>query len=141
MADGTTPGDLGIDVQTATDSALFRWFLASMLLGRPVNGTIATRTYQALLAHDLDEPTAFGRMTHAQLRAVLDEGGYGRFDNRMADELQATMRELQTRSIGIRVHSAASKAELCRDLEQLRGVGPVTCEIFTRYLPRLAFAA
>jgi hypothetical protein len=55
--------ELGINLETLADSELFKWFLASLLLGARISGAIAEKTYRAFEKHNLLTP-----------RTILDAG-------------------------------------------------------------------
>ncbi|WP_123681129.1 DNA methylase [Curtobacterium sp. PhB115] len=137
MADVTHASDLGIDLSDGKPQQLYRWFLASMLFGRPIRQERAAETYHALIEHGFTSPGKFAGAGREQLRGVLDEGGYGRFDYQMTDALHETMRTLDADegSVSHLVKTAASRKELRERLGQLKGIGPKTIEIFLRDIP------
>ncbi|WP_439692306.1 hypothetical protein ACRQ4B_15605 [Curtobacterium sp. SP.BCo] len=137
MADVLHAEDLGIDLTDGRPQQLYRWFLASMLFGRPIRQQQAAETYRALIDHGFTSPGKFAGVGHEQLRRVLDEGGYARFDHQMADALHETMHTLDADegSVSHLVRTAGSREELRDRLGDLRGVGPKTIEIFLRDVP------
>lgn len=137
MADVLHAEDLGIDLTDGKPQQLYRWFLASMLFGRPIRQQQAAETYRALIDHGFTSPGKFAGVGHEQLRRVLDEGGYARFDHQMADTLHETMHTLDADegSVSHLVRTAGSREELRHRLGDLRGVGPKTIEIFLRDIP------
>ena len=139
-----TAADLGIDLSDGSDDSdaslgdeLFRWFLASLLFGRPIQQQVAARTYRVLIDHGLTTPGAFARYDRESLRALLDEGHYARLDYIMTDELHEVMRIVATDfgSVEELVRSARTRAALTETLVALPGIGPVTAEIFLREVP------
>ncbi|MFZ7086864.1 hypothetical protein [Curtobacterium sp. RRHDQ10] len=137
MASVTHASDLGIDLAEGKPQQLYRWFLASLLFGRPIQQEIAVKTYHALIDHGLTSPKHFAEHSHEGLRAILDEGGYGRFDHQMTDALHSAMASIDEDhgSVSHLVSSAADRAEVKRRLEALTGVGPKVVEIFLRDVP------
>ncbi|WP_144763150.1 DNA methylase [Curtobacterium sp. 9128] len=137
MADVIHAADIGIDLSDGKPQQLYRWFLASMLFGRPIRQEQAAQTYRVLIDHGFTSPGRFGGVGHERLRKVLDEGGYGRFDHQMTDALHETMHTLDADegSVSHLVKSAGSRSELRERLGSLKGVGPKTIEIFLRDVP------
>lgn len=133
-----TAADLGIDLSAGpAGDQLFRWFLASLLFGRPIQQQVAARTYRVLIEHGLTAPEDFARYDREGLRALLDEGHYARLDYIMTDELHEVMRLIASEygSVEQLVRSAGSRAELTRRLVAFKGIGPITAEIFLREVP------
>lgn len=142
MADADLgPGDLGIDLapeaSDPTPQALYRWLLASLLFGRPVQQGVAADTFHVLIQHGLTSPATFAERGREELRRILDEGSYARIDYVMSDELHDVMGGIVSDhgSVNHLVRSSSGAAELRERLESYRGVGPKTAEIFTRWLP------
>lgn len=50
---------LGIDLRSKKEEDLFRWFLACLLFGKPIQAEIAERAYHKLIAEYLTSPEAF----------------------------------------------------------------------------------
>ena len=49
--------DLQIDLQGANEAGLFKWLLASFLMGKRIQGAIAAKAYQVIVAqHQRDTP-------------------------------------------------------------------------------------
>lgn len=141
MADDLGPRDLDIDLDPAdgepTPQALYRWLLASVLFGRPVQQHVAADTYRVLIEHGLTSPAKFASVEREDLRRMLDEGSYARIDYVMSDELHEVMGRIDTEygSVNHLVRSSADEAELRERLTEFKGVGPKTAEIFLRWLP------
>jgi 3-methyladenine DNA glycosylase/8-oxoguanine DNA glycosylase len=137
MASVLHASDLDIDLTDGKPQQLYRWFLASVLFARPIRQEQAAETYRVLLDHGFTSPGKFAGAGREQLRRILDEGGYGRFDYQMTDALHDAMHTIDADegSVSHMVHSAASRAELRETLESLTGVGPKAVEIFLRDVP------
>jgi endonuclease III len=136
MAELITATDLGID--TGTDQGLFDWLLASMLFGRPVQQQAAARAYRKFKEDGWDTPEHFTADDEHPLWDELWEGGYHRLSSVMIGELRDVMRALATDyrgSVARLVGTAKSRAEVTARLEQFKGVGPKTAEIFLREVP------
>jgi endonuclease III len=136
MAALITAADLGID--TSTDEGLFDWLLASMLFGRPVQQQVAARAYRKFKEDGWDTPEHFTTGDHHPLWDELWAGGYHRLGSVMSEELRDVMGALSADyggSAGRLVRTAKSRAEVTARLEQFKGVGPKTAEIFLREVP------
>ncbi|GAA4679355.1 HhH-GDP family DNA glycosylase [Frondihabitans cladoniiphilus] len=139
MADDLGPHDLDIDLDTddPTPQALYRWLLASVLFGRPVQQKVAADTYRVLIDHGLTSPAKFAEVGRERLRGMLDEGSYARIDYVMADELHEVMGRIDSEhgSVNRLVRASPDLPALRDALTAYKGVGPKTVEIFTRWLP------
>ncbi len=126
---------LGIDVG-AGDAEIERWFMAATLFGTRIPTTVAERTF-----HVLDEAGVTPAMARAfswdDLVALLDRGGYTRYDFKTATRLHDLCDVLVER-YGGRVcaipDGLGTPAELEQALDDLPGWGPVTVGIFLREL-------
>lgn len=137
MASVTHANDLGIDLEGGKPQQLYRWFLASLLFGRPIRQEQAAETYRVLIDHGFTSPGKFADVGREELRRILDEGGYARFDYQMTDALHGAMHTIDAdeESVSHIVRSASSRRELRETLEALKGVGPKVVEIFLRDIP------
>jgi hypothetical protein len=130
--------ELGIDLATASDDTLFRWFLASLLFGARISETTAKNTYRSFARHGL---IRHGKIIDAGwdflVHPIMRDGGYVRYDGRKSTQVLRDCDELVAEYGGKlrRLHDAARDAQ---DLEQrllgFYGVGPVTVNIFLREL-------
>lgn len=130
--------ELGISLAAGTDAELFKWFLASVLLGARISESIARHTYLSFARHRLLSPArilAAGWDT--LVKPVLRNGGYVRYDHKTATKIlrDCTMLHGQYHGSLRQLHAAARN---CRDLEmrlnRFYGVGPITVNIFLREL-------
>jgi endonuclease III len=126
---------LGIDVESG-DAEIDRWFLAATLFGARLPTTIAERTFHVLDQAGVTVATARA-FTWDDLVALLDRGGYVRFDFKTATRLHALCDVLVERYDG-RVCAIPGRvrtpAELEAALDDLPGWGPVTVGVFLREL-------
>lgn len=129
---------LGIDLSSRSEAALFKWWLASLLFGARIGEAIAVRSFKMLEAAGLDSPSRVLEQGWNRLVALLDQGGYVRYDFKTADKLLAVSRRLIDDYQGSlnQLHDAAQGS---RDLEARlkalgKGVGDVTVAIFLREL-------
>lgn len=126
--------DFDLDILSG-DDAMFRWFLLVYLLGKPIQSTVAVRTWRLLMDRQLDTPWAILQLTETQLSRTLHQGGYVRYQHVMAKALQVCMRQLIDRyegSLYLMMDSSENEDELSKRLQKLYGVGPKTAEIFQR---------
>lgn len=130
--------ELGIDLAKRSDSAYFRWFLASLLFGARISETTAKNTYRSFMRHGLTNPQKILKAGWDFLvYPVMREGGYVRYDGRKSTQVLRDCEMLITDYGGrlSKLHDAASEA---RDVEErllaFYGVGPVTMNIFLREL-------
>ena len=129
---------LGIDLASHNKEALFAWLLAAILYGARISWKIAERTWHCFEARGILSPEAIRQAGWEKLVALLDEGGYARYDFKTATKLLAAAESLKTRYGGDlnRIHAeATSLADLEARLTGLAtGIGPVTAGIFLREL-------
>ena len=128
---------LGIDV-AAESGERFKWFLAAVLYGARISEPLATRTWRAFAAHGVVTPQRIIDTGWDGLVAILDAGGYVRYDFKTATKLLAVCATLLRDYAGDldALHDAASDP---RDLEARlkalgKGIGDITVAIFLREL-------
>jgi len=128
---------LGIDL--AKDGGeRFKWFLAALLYGTRISEQLASRTWREFAAHDVLAPQRIIDTGWDGLVAILDAGGYVRYDFRTATKLLAVCATLLRDYSGDldALHAAATGP---RDLEARlkalgKGIGDTTVAIFLREL-------
>lgn len=126
--------DFDLDVMSGDDD-LFRWFLLTFLLGKPIQSTVAVKTWQLFIDRKLDLPWAILEMSDRQLVHLLHTGGYTRYQHVMTKALKTCMQQLidwYDGSLQLMIESSADEEELSKRLQKLYGVGPKTAEIFMR---------
>ncbi len=130
--------ELGIGLASNTDAELFKWFLASALLGARISETIAKHTYRAFERHRLLTPRRILKAGWNYLvKPVMREGGYVRYDEKTSTEVLRNCEMLLVQYGGSlkRLHAlAADSQDLEARLDRFYGVGPVTINIFLREL-------
>lgn len=128
--------ELGIDLRSGNSAETFKWLLAAMLFGARISWKIAEKTWRRFERHDVLAPEAILKTGWHGLVAILDEGGYVRYDFKTATKLLEAAGNLESGYGGNLnlLHSQASDpAELERKLIALaKGVGPITVGIFLR---------
>ncbi|MEM4366422.1 MAG: hypothetical protein QXN46_02420, partial [Candidatus Woesearchaeota archaeon] len=120
-----------------SEKELFKWFLAAILFGKPIQFGVAKRTFQLFILRKLTSPKAILVTGWDRLVELLDLGGYVRYDFSTATKLLEVMQKLQKDYAGSlwKLHeSAADSADLEKRLMDFKGIGPVTTNIFLREL-------
>lgn len=126
--------DLGIDLSSRKESEYFKWFLACLLFGKPIQQEVAKRTYFEFVNEGLITPAAILRAGWDRLVEVLDRGHYVRFDYSTATKLLDVSKALQDNygTLTALFQQCATQDEIASRLQAFKGVGPKTTEIFLR---------
>lgn len=132
--------DLGIDLESGTEGERFKWFLACLLFGKPIQQEVAKRAYLEFAREGLVTPEALLTAGWDRLVSVLDRGHYVRFDFSTATKLLDISRALITRygSLTSLFRQSSGRKDLARRLQEFKGVGPVTTRIFLRDIKSLS---
>ena len=129
---------LGIKLETASDSEVFKWFLASILFGAPITESSVIKTYKRFEEYKVLAPEKILETGWDGLVKILDEGGYTRYDFKTADKLLLVMGNLEKEyngSLNLLHQRASDSADLENRLKQLgKGIGDMTISIFLRDL-------
>jgi len=130
--------ELGIDLSRGEPREVFKWFLASKLMGARISTGIAIRTYKEFERHSVTTPESILKTGWDGLVRILDEGGYVRYDFSTATRLLEIAGNLK-RNYGGDLNKLHQKArdegELVTLLKNLgKGIGDVTVNIFLREL-------
>ena len=123
-------------MKSQKESEIFKWFLACLLFGKPIQQEVAKRTYFEFEKEGLITPDKILKAGWDKLVKVLDNGHYVRYDFSMATKLLEVCQQLKERcgTLGKLVSSSKSKRDLERRLLEFKGIGPVTARIFLRDL-------
>jgi len=126
--------DLGIDLTNS--SGRFKWFLASILFGARISEKIAANTYKTFERSGIDSPENIIAAGWDELVKNLDEGGYVRYDFSTATKLLDIMKSLKDKygSLENLYSQASDTKDLERRLQEFKGIGAVTAQIFLREL-------
>ena len=126
--------DLGIDL--STPSGRFRWFVASILFGARIGEQIAANTYWCFEAAGIDTPDKIIGAGWDKLVEILDTGGYVRYDFSTATKLLEVMTSLQQNYGNLEnlYCQASDGKDLEKRLQEFKGIGPTTVQIFLREL-------
>ncbi len=129
--------DLGIYLGSGKDEELFKWFLACLLFGKPIQREVARKAYFEFVREGLTSPERILDVGWDRLVEVLDRAHYVRFDYSTATKLIDVCKELKERygTIGNLLKGAKDRSDLDRTLQEFKGIGPVTTRIFLRDIP------
>lgn len=127
---------LGIDLESKREGEIFKWFLASVLFGKRIGTSIAMKTYHEFENAGLLTPEGILDAGWDRLVAILDRGGYVRYDFSTATKLLEIMKQLKKEygSLGNLHRMARDGKDLEKRLQEFKGIGPVTTNIFLREL-------
>lgn len=139
----TNAVDLGIDLDSKREEELFKWLLACLLFGKPIQTNIAEQAFRTMVAAHVCTPDSIRKAGWDKLVRLLDEAHYVRYDFSTATKLLEFCKELKHRYGTVTNLIAQSKnpRELSARLQEFKNVGPVTAKIFLGELrPRWGFA-
>jgi len=128
--------DLGIDLASGKEEEIFKWFLACLLFGKPIQQEVAKKTYFEFEKAGLLTPEKILKAGWDRLVEILDRGHYVRYDFSTATKLLEICRELKERygTLTNLLNQAKDQKDLERKLLEFKGIGPVTVRIFLRDL-------
>lgn len=126
--------DLGINLSSKKEEDYFKWFLACLLFGKPIQQEVAKRTYFEFVKEGLVTPDAIIQAGWNRLVKVLDTGHYTRYDFSTATKLIEISKELLKKygTITKLLKTSKTKEKIAIRLQEFKGVGPVTTRIFLR---------
>ncbi len=135
MADKTrvTAADLGINVGSRRERALFHWLICVILFSKPVQQEIAGAAFRALKEAKADTPERIRAAGWQRLVKLLGEAHYKRYDESTASRLIAASRKVQEEHGGrLRnlVTACDSAAALRKAVQGFDGIGPKGADIF-----------
>src|SRR5579863_3568489 len=87
--------DLEIDLASGREKEYFKWFLACLLFGKPIQQEVAKKAYLELVKEDIVSPEAILRAGWDKLVEVLDKAHYVRYDFSTATKLLDVSKALQ----------------------------------------------
>ncbi|NOR78050.1 MAG: hypothetical protein GQ523_06450 [Methanophagales archaeon] len=122
--------DLGIDL--TEPAGRFKWFLASILFGARISEKIAVNTYKAFERYGIDSMEKIIAAGWDELVKILDEGGYVRYDFSKATKLLDISQTLKDKygSLENLYNQSSDTRDLARRLQEFKGIGAVTTQIF-----------
>lgn len=130
--------ELGIHLKNKSDEELFKWFLASILIGARISETIAKNTYKTFEKYKLLKPEMILKAGWDFLvNPVMREGGYVRYDGKTSTQILKNC-EMLIKEYDGSLNKLHANAKDSNDLENkllnFYGIGPVTVNIFLREL-------
>lgn len=130
--------ELAIDLGDGKSGEIFKWFLASKLMGARISTNTAIKTYKAFKKARVLTPQKILDKGWDGLVEILDSGGYARYDYSTATKLLVITEDLLT-DYGGDLNHLHDEAENEKNLEKRlmalgKGIGPVTVNIFLREL-------
>jgi endonuclease III len=127
---------LGIDLESQKEEEIFKWFLASILFGRRISEKIAIKTYNEFVKYSVTTPDKILETGWDGLVRILDEAGYVRYDFSTATRLLEIAKTLKERYGGLLelYKAAVDTRDVEKRLQEFKGIGPVTTNIFLREL-------
>ena len=135
--------ELDIDLSSKREADYFKWFLACLLFGKPIQQEVAKRTYFEFLNEGLTNPDAILAAGWDRLVEVLDKGHYVRYDFSTATKLLEVCKALKEKygTLSNLFEQARTADELSAHLQEFKGIGPKTAQIFLRDIAPVLYKA
>jgi endonuclease III len=135
--------DLHINLAAGNEEGLFKWLIASFLMGKRIQAEIAVKAYQVIVEkYQRDTPRKLAHCSHRELVAMLGEAHYVRYDETTASRLSALARKLNDEyggKVANMVKESADRQSFEKRLADFDGIGPKTVEIFMREVGRVLY--
>lgn len=132
LAQPTYPEMLGLHLEDKAD--WFPWLMASSLFAKPISAAIARAAAIRLFKAGVKSPRTIKQRGWHRLVALLDRGGYVRYDFSTATKLLGLAAALPGSRLQRVMGEASSFDQIQECLMAIKGVGPKTVEIFLREL-------
>ena len=143
MARSITALELGIELKPDDDDGLFKWFIASFLMGKRIQAPIAAQAYKVIVEEQgRDTARKLQHCTSRELVAMLGRAHYVRYDETTAQRLLDLSAKLNAEYAGKITHmrsASESREAFEKRLGAFDGVGPKTIEIFMRDAAKVLF--
>lgn len=135
--------ELNIHLAKDAEEALFKWLIASFLMGKRIRGDVAAQAYRIIVEkHRRDTPSKLAACTSGQLVRMLGEARYTRYDESTASRL-LKLSERLSHDYGGKVLNilevSKDRSEFESRLKKFEGIGPKTVEIFMRDAQQVLF--
>lgn len=132
--------ELGIKLRSCSPGEITKWFLASILFAARISENIAKNTYREFEKKGITTAARIVDVGWDDLVAILDSGGYVRYDFKTADKLLEVFGHLR-KDYGGDLNELHVEAKDSVDLEERlkmlgKGIGEVTVSIFLREMRR-----
>ncbi len=133
--------NLGINLDLGGEKELFKWFLACLLFGKPIQQEVAKKTFFEFEKNNLTAPKKILDSGWNKLVKILDKGHYVRYDYSTADKLLEVCGQLLDKYGTIKnlIKASDNIKDLEKRLLELKGIGPVTAKIFIRDIKKVFF--
>ena len=135
---------LDISLDAADEVALFKWLVASFLMGKRIQADIAVQAYRVIVEkRGRDTPRKLAHCSHRELVAMLGEAHYVRYDETTAKRLLALASKLNddyAGKVGNIVAASGDRQAFEKRLAEFDGIGPKTVEIFMREAGAVLFS-
>lgn len=133
--------NLGIDLDAKNEQELFKWLLACLLFGKPIQQQVAEHAYKVLIGAGITSLDRLAASTWDDLVHLLDQGHYVRYDYSTATKLLEISKAVRDQygSVSSLISSATDAHDLERRLIGFKGVGPTTAAIFLRNITPIWF--
>src|SRR5437870_9203980 len=127
--------ELGIDLSSKQETEYFKWFLESLLFGKPIQQDVAKRAYGEFVKEGLVTPEAILQAGWDKLVDVLDRGHYVRYDFSTATKLLDVSKMLKEKygTLTELMKQFQSIDELYSRFLAFNGIGPKMIDIFLIY--------
>ena len=143
MSKNISAADLNIQMGKDDEHALFKWLIASFLMGKRIRSEAAANAYRVIVEkNQRDTPRKLAACTHSQLVKMLGEGGYARYDESTAERLTKLSKKLMDEyggKVGNIREASEDRADFEKHLADFEGIGPKTVEIFMRDASEVLF--
>ncbi|SFI26789.1 MULTISPECIES: DNA methylase [unclassified Pseudomonas] len=143
MARAISASELGIELKPGDDHSLFKWFIASFLMGKRIQAPIAAQAYKVIVEEEgRDTARKLQHCTSRELVAMLGRAHYVRYDETTAQRLLDLSARLNAEYAGKITHMRSvseSREAFEKRLGEFDGVGPKTIEIFMRDAVKVLF--
>lgn len=143
MAKSITASELGIELAPEDDASLFKWFIASFLMGKRIQAPIAAQAYRVIVEQEgRDTARKLQHCTAGELVRMLGRAHYVRYDETTAQRLLDLSAKLNAEYAGkiTQIRDASGdRPGFEKRLGEFEGVGPKTIEIFMRDAARVLF--
>ena len=136
MARSISASELGIDLTPEDNGSLFKWFVASFLMGKRIQAPIAAQAYRVIVEEEgRDTARKLQHCTSRELVAMLGRAHYVRYDESTAQRLLDLSAKLNAQYAGNITQMrdvSEDRQAFEKRLAEFDGVGPKTIEIFMR---------
>ncbi len=127
---------LEIDVDGGKEREIFKWWLAAILFGAPIQEKNAIKTYKKFEEARVISAQKILETGWQGLVNILDSGGYTRYDFKTADkllEMSKNLTEKHKGKLSVLKKKSENETKLRENLKALaKGIGNATVEIFLR---------